>query len=190
VPLALLLVVFFAAQAFADTPPVPKIFKDMQGQKGQYQLDLPDSAGALRRLILCTDNLMPPNEGKRDCKYRLLKDTADEAVIEATCAQGTSTVTVKRDSAKTMLMTVRSENAKGPQVMRMRYTHLGACREGQPEMALPEPDVEQCQKLKARLLQISGYCALRSDNSYQCHQHERRTREQIAREWDAAMCGG
>jgi hypothetical protein len=153
----LLPVVLLAGSAFAaDTPPVPKVFKGMHGQKGQYQVEVLEGAGksAGRKMTLCTDNLMNrQGEGKKgqrsesSCKQRILKDTADEAVIENTCEGRTSTVTIKRESAKSMLMTMESSGAKGPQTMKMRYTHLGACREGQGTMSL-DPNSEQCRQMR------------------------------------------
>ena len=151
----ILLAAALAAFAFADTPPVPKVFKGMQGQKGQYQVEMLDTGGApgaLRKMTLCTDNLMKPQgqakgQRERNCTYRLLKDTADEATIESTCDGRTSTVNIKRESAKSMLMSVESTGPKGPHTMRMRYTHLGACREGQGAMTL-DPNSEQCQKVR------------------------------------------
>jgi hypothetical protein len=138
----ILLLAFLATSVQADTPPVPKLFKGMQGQMGQYRVDLPDHSGAPRSLTVCTDNLMKsqaPRQDKRGdpaCTYKLLKDTADEAVIESTCNERTNSVTVKRESAKSMLMTIGSSGPKGPQTMKMRYTYLGACREGQGAVTL------------------------------------------------------
>jgi hypothetical protein len=123
----------------------------MQGQKGQYQVDILEVAGkssAPRKMTVCTDNLMKPPAGGakgRDsgCKYKLLKDTADEAVIESTCNGRTSTVSVKRESAKSMLMSMQSSGPKGPRTVKMRYTHLGACREGQGTVTLDQSRVRK-----------------------------------------------
>ena len=151
----ILLAAFLATFAFADTPPVPKAFKGLSGQKGQYQVEMLEGAGksGMQKMNICTDNLMkPPADGKgkadASCKHKLLKDTADEAVIESTCSGRTSVVTMKRESAKTMLMTMESTGQKGkPQTMKMRYTHLGACREGQGTMSL-DPNSEQCRQMR------------------------------------------
>src|SRR5437868_2020705 len=128
----ILTLVLFAGFSYADTPPVPKVFKGMQGQKGQYQVEVLEAAGksAGQKMTLCTDNLMKPHaEGKGQrsqvsCKYKLLKDTADEAVIESTCNERTSTVTLKRESAKSILMSMQSTGPRGSQTMKARYTHL------------------------------------------------------------------
>lgn len=159
----ILLAVFLASFAFADTPPVPKVFKGMQGQKGQYQVEMLEGAarGGMGRMTICTDNLMkPPAEGKAkgkgsgsSCKQRLLKDTVDEAVIESNCDGRISKTTIKRESAKSMLMTMESEGRKGPQTMKMRYTHLGACREGQGAMSL-DPNSEQCRQIRQQAAQV------------------------------------
>ena len=118
----------------------------------------------MNKMTLCTDNLMkPPAEGKgqrseSNCKYKLLKDTADEAVIETTCDKRTSTMSVKRESAKTMLMSMQSEGPKGPQTMKMRYTHLGACREGQGAVSM-DPNSDQCRQMRAQAAQMDPVAA-------------------------------
>ena len=147
----------FSQFALGDTPPVPKLFKGMQGQKGQYQVDVLEAAGksAPQRMTICTDNLMKsPGQGKgartdSRCKYKLLKDTTDEAVIESTCNERTSTVTIHRESANSMLMSMQSTGPRGPQTMKMRYTHLGACRQGQGTVTL-DPNSEQCRRMRAQ----------------------------------------
>jgi hypothetical protein len=192
----ILLVILFAAPALADTPPVPKVFKGVQGQKGQYQVDILEAAGkssAPQKMTICTDNLMKPPAGgtkggkgaDSGCKYKLLKDTTDEAVIESTCNERTSTVTVKRESAKSMLMTMQSSGPKGPQTIRMRYTHLGACREGQGTMTL-DPNSEQCQKIRQQAAQMdpAKQCARQKADREQCEQRMREARDRLA-----GMCG-
>jgi len=143
-------------------------------------------------MTLCTDNLMKsPAEGKKgqrgesSCKQRILKDTTDEAVIENTCDGRTSTVTIKRESAKSMLMTMESSGSKGPSTMKMRYTHLGACREGQGTMTL-DPNSEQCQKLRQQAAQMdpAKQCARQKADREQCEQRMRETRDRLA-----GMCG-
>lgn len=150
----ILALVLFASFSYADTPPVPKVFKGISGQKGQYEVEMLEGAGksGMQKMAICTDNLMkPPADGKgkadASCKYRLLKDTADEAVMESTCSGRTTKTTMKRESAKAMLITMESDGAKGPRTMKMRYTHLGACREGQGTMSL-DPNSEQCKQMR------------------------------------------
>jgi len=193
----ILLVILFATPALADTPPVPKVFQGMHGQKGQYQVDILEAAGksSPQKMTICTDNLMKPPAGgakggsaKRadsGCKYKLLKDTADEAVIESTCNERTNTVTVKRESAKSMLMTMQGSGPKGPQTVKMRYTHLGACREGQGAMSL-DKNSEQCQQIRQQLAQMdpAKQCARQKANREECEQRIGETRKQLA-----AMCG-
>jgi len=155
----ILALVLFAGFAYADTPPVPKLFKGIQGQKGQYQVEILEAAGkpSTQKMTICTDNLMKQHaEGKGGkgrsevtCKYKLLKDTADEAVIESTCNERTSTVTLKRESAKSIFMSMQSTGPRGSQAMKARYTHLGACREGQGAVSL-DPNSDQCKRMLER----------------------------------------
>src|SRR5678816_409068 len=185
----ILLVILFAAPALADTPPVPKVFKGVQGQKGQYQVEVLEPAGKSPKMTICTDNVVKSSgeskRGSASCSYRLLKDTADEAVIESTCSGRTSTTTVKRESAKTLLISSETTGAKGARTMKMRYTHLGACREGQGTVTL-DKNSEQCKKIRQQLAQMdpAKQCARQKANREECEQRIGETRKQLA-----AMCG-
>ena len=131
----------FATAAFAQDLPVPKMLKDAEGQKGRWRMEMLESSGRPRArgmtITVCTDNLM--DQVRRDkakdsgCKHKLLKDTANEAVVESVCKEKerTSTVTLKRDG-QSILMTMERTDPKGPQSMKMRATHVGPCREDPP----------------------------------------------------------
>jgi hypothetical protein len=130
-----------ATSAFAQDMPVPKMLKGMQGEKGRYRMEVLEGGGRAvakgMTITLCTDNLLSSAnrdraKGDSSCTHKLLKDTADEAVVERECKEQErkTTVTLKRESGKSMLMTMESTGAKGPQSMKMRATHLGPCRDG------------------------------------------------------------
>jgi hypothetical protein len=135
---------FVATPCLAQDVPVPKIFRGIEGQKGQYKIERLEGAGPGRAptITVCSENLLKDLAAARDkaraesgCKHRLLKDTANEAVMESVCKERTSTVTMKRDG-KSWLMTVDSTGPRGPRTMKMRYTHLGPCREAQGAVSL------------------------------------------------------
>jgi hypothetical protein len=185
----------FSTTAFAQEVPVPKMFKGMQGQKGQYQVEILEGGGRAGgakppTMTVCTDNLMKNSSGadkpraEPGCKHRLLKDTADEAVMETACKDRTSTVTMKREG-KSMLMTMQSTGSRGPQTMKMRYTHLGPCREGQG-MVTFDPNSEQCKKLKAQAAKMdpAKQCARQKTDRETCEQRVRDAAKQLS-----AMCG-
>lgn len=188
----------FAVTAYAQDVPVPKMFRGMQGQKGQYQVEILEGGGrggagkTPPTMTVCTDNLMssqsPAGKGKpradSGCKHRLLKDAADEAVMETSCPERTSTVTLKREG-KSMLMTMSSTGARGPQTMKMRYTHLGACREGQGAVSF-DKDSEQCRKIKAQAAKMdpAKQCARAKSDREACEQRVRDAAAQLS-----AMCG-
>ena len=146
----------FAATAFAQDVPVPKMLQDLKGQKGQYQVEILEGGGRAGRgtkITVCSDNLIKDAGGARsrpesDCRHKLLKDTDDEAVIESVCKERTNTVTLKRDG-KSVLMDIVSKRESGERTMKMRYTHLGPCKEGQGAFSL-DKDSEQCRKLRSR----------------------------------------
>ena len=129
----------FGIHPLAQEMPVPKVFKGLEGQ-GQYKVQLLERLPAAKEgrrtpeMTLCTDNLWDSarRAEKRatrdpDCKHRLLRDTADEAVIESVCKERTSTVTLTRESAKSLLMDIASNGARGERKLKMRYTRIGDC---------------------------------------------------------------
>jgi hypothetical protein len=184
----------FAASAFAQEMPVPKMFRGMDKQKGQYQVEFLEGGGRAGKgaptMTLCTDNLLKNSAGadkpraESSCKYRLLKDTADEAVMESTCPERKSTVTMKREG-KSTLMTVDSTGPRGPQTLKMRYTHLGACREGQGTVSF-DKNSEQCRKMKEQAAKMdpAKQCARVKQDRETCEQRVRDAAKQLS-----AMCG-
>jgi len=187
----------FAASAYAQEMPVPKMFRDLQGQKGQYQVEILDAGRAAKEgarkppaMTLCTDNLMNSASARAkpraesSCKHSLLKDTADEAVMESVCSERTSTVTMKREG-KSMLMDISSTGPRGPQTMKMRYTHLGPCEEGQG-MVTFDKNSEQCKKIKEQAARMdpAKQCARAKSDRETCEQRVRDAAAQLS-----AMCG-
>jgi hypothetical protein len=182
-----------APAAFAQEMPVPKMFRGLQGQKGQYQVEILEGGGragkAAPKITLCTDNLMrePSQSGKpraeSNCKHRLLKDTAEEAVMESTCPERKSTITMKREG-KSMLMTVESTGGRGPATMKMRYTHLGACSEGQGAVTM-DKNSAQCQKMREQAAKMdpAKQCARAKQDRETCEQRVRDAANQLT-----AMC--
>ena len=181
----------------AQVTQVPKIFKGLQGQKGQYQVEFLEGTGRAGgktppTMTLCTDNLMDQSKGAQKpkaeskCTHKVLKDTSDEAVMETTCPDRTVSTTIKRENAKTFLMTVASKGAKSePQTMRMRYTHLGACRAGQGSVTL-DPNSEQCRKIKQQsaAMDPAKQCARQKGDREACEQRIRDAVKQLS-----SMCG-
>jgi len=59
----------FAASALAQDWPVPKMFRGIDKQKGQYQVEVLEASGSAGSrkvpvMTICTDNLMKPPAGK------------------------------------------------------------------------------------------------------------------------------
>jgi hypothetical protein len=180
----------FATTAFAQDVPVPKMFRGMEGQKGQYQVEILEGggragAGKAPMMTVCTDNFLKDAKPRADsgCKHRLLKDTANEAVMESVCQERTSTVTMKREG-KSMLMDISSTGPRGPQTMKMRYTHLGPCREGQGTMTF-DKNSDQCRKMKeaAAKMDPAKQCARQKSDRETCEQRIRDAATQMS-----AMC--
>jgi hypothetical protein len=181
---------FLATSSIAQDLPVPKIVRGVEGQKGQYKVEFLEGAAAGRAstMTVCTDNLLRDSAAKgkpraeSGCKHRLLKDTADEAVMESVCKERTSTVSMKREGAS-MLMTVESTGPRGPQTMKMRYTHLGPCREGQGAVSLENS--EECRKIREQAAKMdpAKQCARAKSDREACEQRMREAQAQVA-----AMC--
>lgn len=183
----LLIAGMFAGTAFAQDAPVPEMFRSIQGQKGRYQVEVLEGGGrrgAGTRLTLCTDNLMRNSPRASGCKHRLLKDTPDEAVMESICKERTSTVTMKREGAGSILMDISSTGPRGPRETKMRYTHLGPCREGEGTMSF-DKDSEQCRKIRERAARMdpAKQCARDKPDREACEQRVRELAAQMS-----AMC--
>jgi len=146
--------------AAADEAPVPRMFKGMQ--KGQWKADVQSSASkpgkAMPSMVVCTDNLMQHSSAgakapESACKRRLVKDTASEAVMETTCPERTSTVTMRREDAKNVLITIDSTGKRGPTSMKIHYTYLGACTAGQGTVSY-DKNSDQCKRINAAVAKM------------------------------------
>jgi hypothetical protein len=144
----------FAATVAADDVQLPKMFKGMQ--KGQWKAEITEmsankSGKPMPTMVICTDNLMQHQTAEKadsGCKRRLVKDTASEAVMESVCPERTSTVTMKKENAKNVSVTMDSSGKRGPQHMKIHYAYLGACKPGQGTVSY-DKDSEQCKKIRA-----------------------------------------
>jgi len=170
---------------------VPKVFQGMKGGKGQYKVDILESPGQKgpRSMTICTDVLKEQGSGSGaqpdpKCKRRLLKDTANEAVMEFACPERTSTMTFKRESASSVLMEISSKGPKGASTVKSRYTHLGACKEGQGAMSF-DRNSEQCQKIRDRAAKMDPEKACRrsKQDRDECIKKQDDTKKQML-----AMC--
>lgn len=168
----------------ADKPPVPKMFQSMGKGKGQWRLEFLEGGPAYGgkappTMTICTDNLASHTDGREerpspDCKYRVLKDTANEALIETKCKDRSATVDMKRENADSVLMEVASTGSRGPRSMKMRYTHLGPCRAGQGTLSY-DKNSEQCRKIREQAARMDPEksCARETANREQCVQRMR-----------------
>lgn len=191
--------VLFAASAFAQDVPMPKMFGALAKQKGQYQVEMLEGggragAGKAPKMTSCSDNLMKPPaaakgakdaaRGDANCKHRLLKDTADEAVMETACPGHKSTVTMRRESSKVLLMEVASAGKSGTHNAKIRYTHLGPCREGQSSISL-DKDSAECRQIRqqAAMMDPAKQCAGAGASREMCEKQMRDAARQMT-----AMC--
>ena len=175
----------------AQDMPVPRLLKGME--KGSWRTEVLEHSEAKGRklpaMTMCTDNLMKQaqeqhskGKGEQKCKQRLLKDEADESVMEITCPDNTVVTTMKRESPKSLLADIKA-TGKHPMTMKIRYTYQGACREGQAAVGM-DKDSEQCKKVRESTAKMdpAKSCA-GSQNREQC---ESMIRQQIAQA--QAMC--
>jgi hypothetical protein len=179
--------------AAADDFPMPRMLKGME--KGQWRMEILENSRAkpgqkMPVMTVCSNNLMEQAKkheaakSERKCAHKLLKDSSDEAVMETTCPDRTTTVSMKRESSKSMLTDIQSTRDKEPMHIKMRYTYVGACREGQSTVTF-DKNSEQCQKINASVAKMdpAKSCANSGANREQC---EKTVRQQIAQA--KAMC--
>lgn len=199
IALLALLPLGLAAPAYADEPPVPQVFRGVAADKGQWRMEILEGhrggrpiPGGMQGMTICTDNLLRSRgtgerraaRGRDECKYRVLKDTADEAVMESECPDGTSRMTMTREGAKSVLMQAEHQGKRGDSSMKMRYTYLGACREGQGAMSF-DKDSPACQQMRARMgsMDPAAQCAGAGEQRAACEARMRAALEQMS-----AMC--
>jgi len=137
--IAVALALGFASAVAADEAMKPKMFKGMQ--KGQWRAQMIEmsankSGKPMPGMILCTDNLLEQQQKsaqKTDsgCKRRFVKDTSSEAVIESVCPERASTITMKKQNADNVEVTIDSDGKRGKSHMKIHYAYLGACKPGQ-----------------------------------------------------------
>jgi hypothetical protein len=192
---ATLLAVFALGAAAQDKMPVPKVLQGIGAGKGQWKVDILEgpqmAAGrAMPSMTVCTDNLASqagPKQAKPDtsCKQRLVKDTASEAVMEATCKERKTTVTMTREGPQSVLMAMETTGDKAPQKMKMRYTRTGACTPGQGAVTF-DKDSAQCQAMRQQAkIDPEATCARQSGDRAQCVERMRQMKAQMS-----SMCGG
>jgi hypothetical protein len=127
------------ASARAQDMPLPKLLQSMPGgEKGRWKMEVLEGTGrgasrAGMSMTVCTDNVMDlaqrrdKETGAASCAHKLVKDTAEEAVLESQCKERKRTLTMKRESDTTMLLTLESNGPRGPESMKMRSTRRGSC---------------------------------------------------------------
>src|SRR5687767_4778456 len=125
--------------AYAQDMPVPKLLKGIPGgEKGRWKMEVLEGTGrgasrAGMSMTVCTENVMElaqrrdKDTGASSCTHKLVKDTADEAVVESACKERKRTLTVKRESETSMLLTLESNGPRGAESMKMRSTRRGSC---------------------------------------------------------------
>lgn len=196
--LAALTALLVAAPAFAAEPPMPRMFRGISMDKGQWRMEMLGGEHGGRSLpagmpamTMCTDNVLKEEgrsggapRGLEGCSYRMLKDTADEAVVETACPDGSSRVTLKREGDKRFLMQAEHKRREGPSSMRVRYTYEGACAQGQGAMSL-DKDSEPCRQMKAQAaaMEPATACANAGAQRAACEARMRAAVEQMS-----AMC--
>jgi hypothetical protein len=146
-------------------------------------------------MTVCTD-AMPGARASRGrtreaplCKHKLVRDTPGEAIVESECGESKNRVVMTREGPKSFLLDATSSGPRGERSSKMRYTHLGACREGQGAVTM-DPDSEQCRRMRERSAALDPQKACerrewKSDGERaEC---ERKVREALSRL--SAMCG-
>ena len=127
------------APAHAQDMPLPKLLKGIPGgEKGRWKMEVLEGTGrgasrAGMSMTICTENVMElaqrrdKDTGAARCTHNLVKDTADEAVVESACKERKRTLTVKRESETSLLLTLESNGPRGAESMKMRSTRRGSC---------------------------------------------------------------
>lgn len=199
------LMVAVSAATAAQEMPLPQVFREAPFQKGQWKVQMLEMdakgqrAGAMpNSMTICMDDIRemgrnqngPGGKSSRDCKVRILKDTATEAVMEATCPDGKTSTTITREGDKSYLMQATGTSRGESYSMKARYTFDSAqCTKSGVSMGGPgmgmNKDSPECQKAKAQLATMNpgAMCANAGANRAMCEQNILRMKSQLE-----AMC--
>jgi hypothetical protein len=181
----------------ADEMPLPQMLRNAPFQKGQWKMEVLEMnmkgveqrGGRPGSITMCMDDLREMSRdraeqegGKRsDCSYRLLKDTATEAVMKTTCKDGTTRTTMTREGDKTFLMHADGTRRGEPYSMKARYTYEGAqCTQSGIGFGMDKNSPE-CQKARAQISTMNPgtMCANAGANRAMCEQNIARMRAQL-----------
>jgi hypothetical protein len=181
----------------AGEMPMPQMFRNAPFQKGQWKVDVlemnmkggPQRGGRPGAITMCMQDLREmgrdraEQEGgkKSDCSYRLLKDTATEALMETICEDGTRRTTMTREGDRTFLMQSQGMRHGEPYSMKARYTYEGAqCTQSGIGTRMDRNSPE-CEKARARAASMNPgtMCANAGANRAMCEQNVARMRAQL-----------
>jgi len=180
----------------ASDMPTPRVLRDGGFQKGQWRMEILEmsrghagSAGMPAAMSMCMENAEKIARGGDDtagCTYRLLKDTASEAVMESVCRDGTSRSTVTREGPRRFLMEATQTGRGESMSMKARYSYEGPCRESAgPGGVSIDRSSPQCQQALAKAAQINpaAMCADAGAQRAMCEEQARGMRAKLE-----AMC--
>ena len=137
--IAVLVVCAFPVGAAAQDIVMPRMLKEIG--KGEWRMEFLENSQArpgqrMPVMTMCTDNLLKQARAgraaktERRCEQRLVEDRADEAVVETSCPERKATTKIKRVGANVVIAEMTS-TGDHPMHVKMRYTRIGACRQGQ-----------------------------------------------------------
>ena len=193
--------------ALAADMPMPQVFRDAPFQKGQWKVEfLEMSAKGTQRaggmpggMSICMDDVRdmgrnqagPGGRERPDCKVRILKDAASEAVMETTCPDSTTRATITREGDKSYLMQATGTSGGENYSMKARYTFESAqCTQSGPGMGMGagpaagmrmNKNSPECQQARAQLgsMNPGTMCANAGANRAMCEQNIQRMRAQL-----------
>lgn len=162
------LVFVASAAATAQDMPVPKLYAGEAMQKGSWRIELLEMTGTgapdrkpdgPQQFDMCMDSVMEmskqqekrgKSEPKSDCRHKLLKDTASEAIMESRCGKAVTTSEIQRLAAGRYQVKVDHTGPDGNSTMRMRYSYMGACKAG-AGMISTDKNSQACREAKASI---------------------------------------
>jgi hypothetical protein len=151
---------------------VPKVFRDIPVQKGQWRMEIlkfgggeggGEAASAMpKSMSMCMDSLMDmakkseQRQGPGTCSGKILENKDDRAVYEATCKDGgVYRSTITREGPRSFVIEADGKGAEGSFAMTSRYTYEGPCKGngGQPAISF-DKNSEACKMMKAQMSQM------------------------------------
>jgi hypothetical protein len=167
--------------ALAADMPMPKVMSDAPTTAGAWRMEMEgmDKAAAAQiggGMTVCQTaaQAMSRDQSKDTprCTSKLVEDSATKAVMEMSCPDGRSRMTITRAAARSYTMSMQRLDQPGAKAMNMRMSYVGPCSEKDSVISIGK-DTPACKQARTQLAELDkakASCAKSGAQRAQCEQ--------------------